>query len=63
MFSKVVLTCNYFLEMSSILFIKDQATPLCVSAVDSVGPTLLRGELQEHILFDSYPWGYLKNTQ
>lgn len=37
MFSKVVLTGNYSLEMSLTLFIKDQATPLNVSAVELCG--------------------------
>lgn len=36
-FSKVVLTGNYSLETSSTLSIKDQAIPLCVSAVELWG--------------------------
>lgn len=37
MFSKVVLTGNYSLEISLTLFIKDQATPLNVPAVEICG--------------------------
>lgn len=59
-FSKVVLIGNYSLEMSSTLFIKDQETPLCVSAVELCGTdTVKRGAAG----VDSYPQGYLRNTQ
>lgn len=52
MFSKVVLTGNYSLEMSSTLFIKDQATPLRVSAVELWGTgTAKRGAAGAHTLW------------
>lgn len=51
MFSKVVLTGNYSWEMSSTLFIKDQAAPLRVSAVElwETG-TAKRGAAEAHTL-------------
>lgn len=49
MFTNIVLTCNYFLEMSSTLFIKDQATPLCVSVEELYGThTAKRGAAGAH---------------